>query len=290
MTDRPPDAGRDPGPPLFPRRTLEAQRSERPGSDPGPDPGSDPDPDSGPDGARSAEQRPRQGWAEPARDPGSDGGPPTAALPRVDESTRQPAAGSRTAAPTTSPAEQPGQGRDGASPSTPPVRPASGPQATAAARAATSTTVPATAAAAPGTPTPTASAPAPAKKPKTTRKARLRMVRLDPWSVMKMAFALSIALAVVLVIAVAIVWSVLDAAGVWTAINESAATLLDAQAGETEFDVEEFVGFERVLGITIVVAVADVVLLTALATLAAFMYNLAAALLGGMEVTLAEDR
>ena len=37
------------------------------------------------------------------------------------------------------------------------------------------------------------------------------------------------------------------------------------------------------------VAVVDVVLLTAIATLGAFLYNMAAALLGGIEVTLAED-
>ncbi len=131
--------------------------------------------------------------------------------------------------------------------------------------------------------------PAPAK-PKQTRKARLRMVRVDPWSVMKMAFALSFALAVVIVIAVAIVWSVLDAAGVWDSINASVASLVQPTAGQEEFDVQEFVGLGRVMGITLVVAAADVVLLTALATLCAFMYNLAASLLGGLEVTLAEDR
>jgi len=38
------------------------------------------------------------------------------------------------------------------------------------------------------------------------------------------------------------------------------------------------------------VSAANVVLLTAIATLAAFLYNLSAALLGGLEVTLAEDR
>ena len=37
-------------------------------------------------------------------------------------------------------------------------------------------------------------------------------------------------------------------------------------------------------------AMTAVVLLTAIATLGAFLYNLAAALLGGIEVTLAEDR
>ena len=43
------------------------------------------------------------------------------------------------------------------------------------------------------------------------------------------------------------------------------------------------------LGFTMLVAVIDVVLITAIATLGAFLYNMAAALLGGIEVTLAED-
>ena len=45
----------------------------------------------------------------------------------------------------------------------------------------------------------------------------------------------------------------------------------------------------RVMGFTMIVAVVDVVLITAIATLGAFLYNLAAALLGGIEVILAED-
>jgi hypothetical protein len=120
------------------------------------------------------------------------------------------------------------------------------------------------------------------------RKARLRLVRLDPWSVMKMALALSIALAIVLVVAVVIVWLVLSAAGVWDAINDSISAVLD---GDTNgFDVEDYVSLERVAGIALVLAALNVVLMTTLATLGAFLYNLAASLLGGLEVTLAEDR
>jgi len=124
---------------------------------------------------------------------------------------------------------------------------------------------------------------------KAPRKARLRVVRLDPWSVMKMAFALSIALAIVTVVAVFIVWSVLDTAGVWDSINTSVDTVVNAEGSEG-FDIRQWVGRGPVMGVTLLVSVANVVLLTALATLAAFVYNLAAALLGGFEVTLAEDR
>lgn len=121
-----------------------------------------------------------------------------------------------------------------------------------------------------------------------TRKARLRLVRVDPWSVMKSAFLLSIAFGIVTVISVAIVWSVLGAAGVWDSINQTVQEVLGGESGET-FDVENYVGTSRVMGFTMIVAVVDVVLITAIATLGAFLYNLSATLLGGLEVTLAED-
>ena len=121
-----------------------------------------------------------------------------------------------------------------------------------------------------------------------TRKARLRLTRVDPWSVMKTAFLLSIAFGIVTVISVAVVWSVLGAAGVWDSINQTVAEVIGGQSG-TAFDVENYVGTSRVMGFTMIVAVVDVVLITAIATLGAFLYNLSAALLGGVEVTLAED-
>ena len=124
--------------------------------------------------------------------------------------------------------------------------------------------------------------------PRGPRRARLRLTRIDPWTVMKTAFLLSIALGVVTVVSVLMVWTVLGAAGVWESIN---ATVQDILGGEESagFDIEDYLGTSRVLGFTMLVAVIDVVLLTAIATLGAFLYNMAAALLGGIEVTLAED-
>jgi hypothetical protein len=113
-------------------------------------------------------------------------------------------------------------------------------------------------------------------------------VHLDPWSVMKTSFLLSIAFGIVSVVAVAVVWSVLDAAGVWDSINKTVTDVIGGQSAQN-FDVKNYVGTSRVLGFTMIVAVVDVVLITAIATLTAFLYNLAAALLGGVEVTLAED-
>ncbi|MFP5252469.1 MAG: DUF3566 domain-containing protein [Actinomycetes bacterium] len=127
-----------------------------------------------------------------------------------------------------------------------------------------------------------------APRPRGTRRARLRLVHLDPWSVMKTSFLLSIAFGIVTVVSVGLVWSVLGAAGVWDSINATVTDVLGTEGGET-FDIENYVGASRVMGFTMIVAVVDVILITAIATLAAFLYNLAAALLGGIEVTLAED-
>jgi len=128
----------------------------------------------------------------------------------------------------------------------------------------------------------------PSPRPRGTRKARLRLVHLDPWSVMKTSFLLSIAFGIVTVVAVAVVWSVLGAAGVWESINQTVSDVIGGDSAQ-KFDVQNYVGTSRVLGFTMIVAVVDVVLITAISTLGAFLYNLAAALLGGVEVTLAED-
>ncbi|WP_300400332.1 DUF3566 domain-containing protein [Nocardioides sp.] len=126
------------------------------------------------------------------------------------------------------------------------------------------------------------------KKPRGPRRARLRLTRVDPWSVMKTSFLLSIAFGIVTVVAVAMIWNVLDSAGVFDSVNQTVRDVVDDQSTAT-FDVRDYVGTDRVVGFTMLVAAVDVVLLTAIATLGAFLYNMSAALLGGVEVTLAED-
>src|SRR5947209_6325728 len=56
--------------------------------------------------------------------------------------------------------------------------------------------------------------PAAARNAPRTRKARLRVAKADPWSVMKVSFLLSIALGICSIVAVAVLWMVLDAIGV----------------------------------------------------------------------------
>jgi hypothetical protein len=127
---------------------------------------------------------------------------------------------------------------------------------------------------------------APARAP---RRARLRLSRIDPWSVMKVSFLLSIAFGIVTVVSVFLVWSVLGAAGVWDSINNTVSDTVSSGNNVSTFDITDYLGMSRVLGFTMLVSVIDVILITAIATLGAFLYNMAASLLGGIEVTLAED-
>ena len=122
-----------------------------------------------------------------------------------------------------------------------------------------------------------------------TRKARLRVAKADPWSVMKVSFLLSIALGICTIIAVAVLWMVLDTIGVFSTVGSTISDATTSEGGKGGFDLVSFLSLPRVLTFTTVIAVIDVVLATALATLGAFIYNLSAGFVGGVELTLAED-
>ncbi|WP_443060878.1 DUF3566 domain-containing protein [Streptomyces sp. NBC_00448] len=122
-----------------------------------------------------------------------------------------------------------------------------------------------------------------------TRKARLRVAKADPWSVMKVSFLLSIALGICTIIAVAVLWMVLDTIGVFSAVGSTISDATSSEGGKGGFDLVGFLSLSRVMLFTTVIAVIDVVLATALATLGAFIYNLSSGFVGGIELTLAED-
>jgi len=121
------------------------------------------------------------------------------------------------------------------------------------------------------------------------RKARLRVARLDPWSVMKVSLMFSIAVGIIIFVAVALLWSVIEASGALQMLQDTLNALLGNPDGTGTVQVSAYIDRWRVLGFTAIVAGINVILLTALATLGAFLYNLSSSVLGGLEVTLAED-
>jgi hypothetical protein len=104
--------------------------------------------------------------------------------------------------------------------------------------------------------------------------------------VLKLSFLLSVALGIALVIASMVLWSVLNGMGVFESVN---STLSDIGGTEAGFDIYDYVGFGRVVSLSTVIGVVNVVLITALSTIGAFLYNLGAGLVGGLHVTLSDD-
>ena len=127
----------------------------------------------------------------------------------------------------------------------------------------------------------------PAARPPGPRKGRVYTHRVDPWSLMKAGFMLSFVIAIILVMMVGGLWWVLDVTGVF----EAAARNIDeiVGGGTATFDLENFVGFNRVMGVAVVIAAMEIVLVSILATLFAFGYNLTVGITGGIEVTLSDD-
>ncbi|WP_026928735.1 DUF3566 domain-containing protein [Glycomyces tenuis] len=120
------------------------------------------------------------------------------------------------------------------------------------------------------------------------RRARLRLKRIDPWSVMKFSFAVSIVLFIVMVVATTVLYIALDAMGVFDTVNDMLAMLMGTSS-DTGIDTENFrITAKGVIGAAALLGVVNMVLFTALATLGAFIYNVCADLVGGVEVTLAE--
>lgn len=117
--------------------------------------------------------------------------------------------------------------------------------------------------------------------------ARLYLSRIDPWAVLKTAFVISIGLAIVIIVAIVLVWGILSAVGIFSTVNEAVESV--AGASSSVFDIEEFFSFGKVLGTALVLAVLNVVLVTLLAALFAFMYNLTVPFTRGIEVTLTEE-
>lgn len=115
------------------------------------------------------------------------------------------------------------------------------------------------------------------------RQARLRLTHVEPWSVTRLAFVVSVALMIVSVVAVTIFWVVLDLTGIWDQLNGTVSNVLSDSAGS--FDLTDYLGLGRLVGLTLIFSAVNVVLMTAIATIAAHLYNLAAQLLGGIEVT-----
>ncbi|MCB0942634.1 MAG: DUF3566 domain-containing protein [Mycobacterium sp.] len=115
-------------------------------------------------------------------------------------------------------------------------------------------------------------------------RATMQIRHIDPWSALKVSLLLSVALFFVWMIAVAFLYLVLGGMGVWSKLNSNVGDLLTSTSGGGG----ELVSSGTIFGGAALIGLVNIVLLTAMATIGTFIYNLSTDIVGGIEVTLAD--
>lgn len=117
------------------------------------------------------------------------------------------------------------------------------------------------------------------------RQVNLAIARVDPWTVMKVGFLLSVALGIAIVVATIVVWLMLDGMHVFSSIED----FLNQISASKFVALLDYVKLPKVVSYATVAAVANVIIMTALSTLGALLYNVIASLVGGVRVSLMDE-
>ena len=119
------------------------------------------------------------------------------------------------------------------------------------------------------------------------RQAQLTLARVEPWSVMKFSFVVSVVAFIILFVAVAVLYMVLSSLGVFTSLQHTVSTVTSSQSSAGT-NISAWFSASRILGYTGMLGALNIVLITAMCTIGAVIYNLIAKTIGGVEVTLRE--
>lgn len=127
------------------------------------------------------------------------------------------------------------------------------------------------------------------KKPskKSARQAHLTVARVEPWSVMKFSFIVSLVAFAILFVAVSVLYGALDGLGVFDSLQRVVTSVTSSQ-NAAGVNAAKWWSASRILGYTALLGSLNIVLITAMSTIGAVVYNLTSRLVGGVEVTLRE--
>ena len=122
---------------------------------------------------------------------------------------------------------------------------------------------------------------------RSARQAHLTIARVEPWSVMKFSFVVSLVAFVILFVAVSVIYGTLSALGVFISLQHVVQSVTSSQDSNGVNAAKWFTA-SRVLSYTALLGALNIVLITAMCTIGAVVYNLTSRLIGGVEVTLRE--
>lgn len=122
---------------------------------------------------------------------------------------------------------------------------------------------------------------------RSSRQAHLTVARVEPWSVMKFSFVVSLVAFVILFVAVSVIYGTLSALGVFTSLQHVVQSVTSSQ-DSSGVNAAKWFTASRILSYTALLGALNIVLITAMSTIGAVVYNLTSRLIGGVEVTLRE--
>ncbi|SDM84162.1 Transmembrane protein of unknown function [Geodermatophilus siccatus] len=237
---------------------------------------------------RTGETTPAQGTAT-GQQPAVDGKPSVGSTQTIPgaNTARTKAVAADSEAPA---AAGPASGTQTAVPPATGAQPATGTQPATGAQPATGTQAATGARPAPGAQPATGAAKASSgdgggKAARGPRRARLQLRHIDTFSALKISLVLSIAMFFIWMVAVGLLYGILSGLGVFETLNDLFGQLGSASGGDGGSEV---ITPGIVFGGAAVIGAINIVLMTALCTVAAFIYNMCSDLVGGLEVTLSE--
>ena len=118
------------------------------------------------------------------------------------------------------------------------------------------------------------------------RKVRAMLTSVDPWSIMKLSFLVAVAAGIAFVVATSVIWGILDQMGVFAAVQQQIKTLFGA---DDKSPILQYLEYNKIISGVTLVASFNVLIITALGTIGALIYNVVAKLVGGVYITLSDD-
>lgn len=117
------------------------------------------------------------------------------------------------------------------------------------------------------------------------RRVKMTIQKIEPLSILKIGFLLSVAMGIMIVIAMLLLWLVLDAMHVFAQVSDLFETLNSEQL----LQLAAYLGFGRWMSFAVIIAIIDIVMMTALFAVGALVYNFIAALVGGLHITVTDE-
>jgi hypothetical protein len=110
------------------------------------------------------------------------------------------------------------------------------------------------------------------------KQVRLRLVYIDFWSAVKLSFLVGLCLAIISIVGALLIWIVLDQTGIFDNLN----SLFKDISGTSGSDLKSILSLGTVMGFSIVVAILNLVVTTALGAVCSLLYNLSVKITGGL--------